>query len=167
MKSKDVQFFYFKNHIQGFSGGRHVGLFHEDQLVSCISFRKNKNNYELTRFVNKKNTLVHGAFSKLLKYFINNNSFESIYTFADLRYFEGKVYENNGFKFVHEVMTSYYYFKGLKLFHKRNFQHKNLSSKFENCDTKYNSKLTEYQNCLNAGYDRIWDCGKLKFEYIK
>jgi G:T-mismatch repair DNA endonuclease (very short patch repair protein) len=155
--------FFVENHIQGFSGGTHIGLFFKDQLVSCISFRKNKNDYELTRFVNKKNTLVHGAFSKLLKYFINNNSFESIFTFADLRYFEGQVYEKNGFKFVQNVPPSYYYFKGLKLFHKRNFQHKRLKEKFKN----YDSKLTEYQNCLNHGHDRIWDCGKLKFEYIK
>jgi G:T-mismatch repair DNA endonuclease (very short patch repair protein) len=154
--------FFDANHIQGFSGGTHIGLFYKDQLVSCISFRKNKKDYELTRFVNKKNTLVHGAFSKLLKYFINNNSFESIFTFADLRYFEGKVYEKNGFRFVHEVVPSYYYFKGLELFHKRNFQHKILKEKFKN----YDSKLTEYQNCLNNEYDRVWDCGKLKFELI-
>ena len=115
----------------------------------------------MVRFVNKKNTLVHGAFSKLLKYFINNYSFESIYTFADLRYFEGSVYEKNGFKFVHEVNPSYYYFKGKSyILHKRAFQKKILKKKFEN----YNSNLTEYQNCLNNGYDRIWDCGKLKFE---
>jgi G:T-mismatch repair DNA endonuclease (very short patch repair protein) len=153
--------FFEENHIQGFSGGKHIGLFHEDQLVSAISFRKNLQNYELTRFVNKKNTLVHGAFSKLLKYFINNNSFESIFTFADLRYFEGQVYEKNGFKFDHEVAPSYYYFKGLELLHKRNFQHKRLKEKFKN----YDPKFTEYQNCLDNGYDRIWDCGKLKFEY--
>jgi hypothetical protein len=35
------------------------------------------------------------------------------------------------------------------------------TEKFKN----YDSELTEYQNCLNNGYDRIWDCGKIKFEY--
>jgi G:T-mismatch repair DNA endonuclease (very short patch repair protein) len=155
--------FFDENHIQGFVGGRHIGLYYKNQLVSAISFSKNKLDYELVRFVNKKNTLVHGAFSKLLKYFINNNNFNKIYTFADLRYFEGSVYLKNGFKFVHEVAPSYYYFKGLELLHKRNFQHKRLKEKFEN----YDPKLTEYQNCLNNGYYRIWDCGKIKFEIIK
>ena len=153
-----------ENHIQGFSNGSvHLGLFFKNQLVSAISFRKNRTDYELVRFVNKKNTLVHGAFSKLLKYFINNNNFNKIYTFADLRYFEGGVYEKNGFEFVHEVNPSYYYFKGLELLHKRNFQHKRLRERFEN----YDPELTEYQNCLNHGYDRIWDCGKIKYEMIK
>jgi len=161
INSKISKDFFNNNHIQGFFGGKHFGLYYKDQLVSAISFRKNKEDYELTRFVNKKNTLVHGAFSKLLKCFINNYNFNSIYTFADLRYFEGKVYLKNGFKFVHEVDPSYYYFRGKSyLLHKRGFQKKILKKKFNT----YNPELTEYRNCLNNGYDRVWDCGKLKFK---
>ncbi len=28
----------------------------------------------------------------------------------------------------------------------------------------YDSELTEYQNMLNNGYDRIWDCGNCTFD---
>ena len=118
--------------------------------------------YNLVRFVNRKHTLVYGSFSKLFKFFLKSRNNKPIITFADKRYFSGNVYINNGFDFVHEVDPSYYYFSNqFELLHKRNFQHKKLKSLFNNYDTT----LTEYQNCLNNGYNRIWDCGKIKYIY--
>ncbi len=156
-----AKMFFESNHIQGYSNGQNIGLYYNNILVSCITFSKYKNSYNLIRFVNKKYTIVHGAFGKLLKYFINTTSFDTIFTFADRRYFEGNVYSLNGFKFVHDVLPSYYYFKtGNELLHKRNYQHKRLSVKLNN----YDSNLTEYQNMLNHNYNRIWDCGKIKYE---
>ena len=32
---------------------------------------------------------------------------------------------------------------------------------------RYDPKLTEYENMLNFGYDRIWDCGNYKFVLTK
>lgn len=157
---KTAKAFFNTHHIQGFASGKHFGLFYEDELVSAITFIKYFNEVNLVRFVNKKHYLVHGAFSKLLKYYIKNYKPKIITTFADKRYFTGEVYKINGFKFLHDVNPSYYYFKTpTDLLHKRNFQHKNLKKFFEN----YDPKLTEYQNCLNNGYDRIWDCGKIKY----
>ncbi len=156
-----AKMFFESNHIQGYSNGQNIGLYYNNILVSCITFSKYKNSYNLIRFVNKKYTIVHGAFGKLLKYFINTTSFDTIFTFADRRYFEGDVYSLNGFKFVHDVSPSYYYFKtGNELLHKRNYQHKRLSVKLNN----YDNNLTEYQNMLNHNYNRIWDCGKIKYE---
>src|SRR6056297_2875605 len=67
IKSIDVltaKNFYNNNHIQGFKGGRHKGLFYKKDLVSMMTIDRKG---ELQRFANKKFTRVHGAFSKLLK----------------------------------------------------------------------------------------------------
>jgi hypothetical protein len=30
---------------------------------------------------------------------------------------------------------------------------------------QFNENLTEYENMQLLGYDRIWDCGKVKWKY--
>ncbi len=149
---KNARVFYDNNHIQGFKGGGHHGLYYKDELVSLMTIDKRG---ELQRFVNRKFTIVHGAFSKLLKSFGKR----SLFTFADLRYFTGDVYRNNGFKFEHFVDPRYTYFRNMTTYHRRQFQRKILPGKLE----KFDPSLTEYQNMLMNGYDRIWDCGKIKF----
>lgn len=39
--------------------------------------------------------------------------------------------------------------------------------KKDDCDNLeiFDENLTEYQNMLNNGYDRIWDCGNYKYKY--
>jgi len=44
-----------------------------------------------------------------------------------------------------------------------NFQKHKLKNKIQN----FNEELTEYENMLNNGYDRIWDCGNFKFEFLR
>ena len=151
---KEARPFYDNNHIQGFKGGEHHGLYYKGKLVSMLTIDKNG---ELQRFVNKINTIVHGAFSKLLKSFDD----KELYTFADLRYFTGGVYESNGFKYEHTVPPRYWYFKNnTKVYHRRTFQKSKLSSKLKNFD----DNITGNNNMINNGYHRIWDCGNLKFK---
>ncbi len=158
---KEARPFYDNNHIQGFHGGKHKGLYYQNDLVSLMSIDKRG---ELQRFVNKCNTIVHGAFSKLLKSF----NIDNIYTFADLRYFTGNVYQMNGFEYIYQIKPNYWYIKQMNVYHRRTFQKKNIQYKFENGVLQYfDSNKTEYENMLDNGYDRIWDCGNLKFEYKK
>ena len=160
IKPEQAKIFYNNNHIQGFKGGKHIGLFYNDKMVSLMTI-DSKN--ELQRFVNKKFSYVHGAFSKLLKAF--NKKY--IYTFADIRYFTGNVYLKNGFEYIHTTPPNYYYFKKLLIYHRMHFQKKNILKKFNSGYLQYfDPMLTEYQNMLNNGFDRIWDCGNLKFELI-
>ncbi len=157
---KEARPFYDDNHIQGFHGGKHKGLYYQGNLVSLMSIDKRG---ELQRFVNKCNTIVHGAFSKLLKSF----NIDNIYTFADLRYFTGNVYQMNGFEYIYQIKPNYWYIKQMNVYHRRTFQKKNIQYKFENGVLQYfDSNKTEYENMLDNGYDRIWDCGNLKFEKI-
>ena len=157
ISAKEARPFYNDNHIQGFKGGKHKGLYYQNELVSLMTIDARN---ELQRFVNKKYTIVHGAFSKLLKSFNLNN----IYTFADIRYFTGDVYEKNGFNYDKTIPPRFYYTKQLKIFHRRTFQKKNIEKKFKQGELNYyNPDKTEYQNMLINKYDRIWDNGKIKF----
>ena len=158
VKPKKARLFYDENHIQGFKGGNHKGLYYQNNLVSLMSINSIG---VLERFVNKCNTLVHGAFSKLLKAFNLNY----IYTFADIRYFTGDVYKKNGFKYCYNVIPRYWYYNNrLNIYHRRTFQRKNIQHKYEKGElTYFDPDKTEYENMLYNGYDRIWDCGKIKF----
>jgi hypothetical protein len=163
------------NHIQGDSIDKiRLGLFYNNELVSLMTFgnlRKSmgsnamENNYELLRFCNKLNTTVIGSFSKLLKYFIKNNNPEKILTYADIRWSgldETKtVYYKNGFKYIGLTPPNYWYLKIGEYnnrYHRYNFR-KDILVK-EGFD--YNQ--TEFEIMRLKGYDRIWDCGNMKFE---
>jgi len=154
---KEASNFLNNNHLQGYIKGTHLGLYHNDELVSILTYGKPRfnSNYdiEILRFCSKLNTIVVGGLSKLLKQ-INSNS---IITYVDRRYGDGKSYNNIGFELIGETKPSYYYIKGTDLVrHNRmNFQKHKLKSKLES----YDPNLTEWQNMQLNGYDRIWDCG--------
>jgi very-short-patch-repair endonuclease len=158
IRPSEAKVFYNNNHIQGFQGGRHIGLLYKKSLISLMTIRADG---ELCRFATLKYTQVYGAFSKLLRAFNLNY----IYTFADKRYFTGNVYLKNGFKYCYDVVPRFYWVNNYQLFHRRHFQKKNIKRLFNQGKLKYfDSNKTEYENMLDNGYDRIWDCGKLKFE---
>jgi len=159
---QDSRIFYNSSHIQGFQGGIHHGLYYNDELVSLMSIKTYKDYYMLERFVNRKNTLVHGAFTKLLMSF---NFDMDVITFADVRHFSGGVYENNGFRYIHTTKPNYWYFKNstIDITHRRSFQKKKIKERCDNGSMIYDGMLTEYENMVNNKYHRIWDCGNIKF----
>jgi len=159
--TKDARLFYTNNHVQGFQSGKHKGLYYNGELVSLMTIKYYKNTPMLERFANRVNTLVHGAFSKLLKSF---DSLDGMVTFSDPRYFTGNVYENNGFEYQFITKPNYWYFKinTLVVNHRRRFQRKKIE---QSPHLNFDPDQTEYQNMLANGYDRIWDCGNLKYIY--
>jgi hypothetical protein len=161
-EEKDVFLSY--NHIQGTCvSSINLGLYHNNELVSIMTFGANRfkqdGNTELLRFCNKINTNVIGGASKLFKYFINNYKFNNIITFADRRYSLGNLYKILGFKFHSFTPPSYFYWKNMKVYNRMSFQKHMLKNKLEIFD----KSLSEYENMLNNGYNRVWDCGNYKF----
>jgi hypothetical protein len=108
-----------------------------------------------------------GGASKLFKYFLREHSDKPIISFSDNRWFSGGLYEQLGFIKEHDVKPSYEYVhksnKLLKL-HKSNFMLSRIKQKYPE---QFNENLTEYENMQILGYDRIWDCGKVKWKFIK
>ena len=173
---KEAKIFLDNNHIQGNSIDKiRIGLYYNNELVSLMTFGKlrnvlgnkdkDKDSYELTRFCNKLNTSVIGSFSKLLKNFIKLNNPLKIITYADIRW-SGineleTVYYKNGFNFIKITPPNYWYLKVGEYnqrFHRFNYR-KDVLVKQGNDINK-----TEFEIMRDLGYDRIWDCGTLKFE---
>jgi hypothetical protein len=127
----------------------------------------NNNEYELVRFSNKKFTNVVGGFSKMLNFFIKKYNPSKIETFADIRWsginYLRTVYHKNGFKFIGKTPPNYWYIKNDKY---SNRHHRFAFRKDVLVKEGYDKNLTEWEIMKIKGYDRIWDCGSLKFEYI-
>lgn len=163
--------FLDSNHLQGDStqANYRYGLMYENELVSLMTFSKprfNKNHdYELCRFSNKKNTIVNGAFAKLFNHFIKKVTFNTVISYCDVAHFSGKIYKNNGFKYINRSLPNYKYFKPKeKILESRNkYQKHKLKDKL----LVYNETASEYKNMLNNGYLRIWDCGNDVYVYTK
>jgi len=164
--------FLDKYHIQGNDKSFiRLGLYHKDDLVSIMTFGKNRislgnkskdDEYEMYRFCSSMT--VVGSGSKLLSHFIKNHSPLKIISYADRRWSNNSVfYSKVGFDFIKNTVPSYWYFNKIgRRFHRFNFRKDQLSKKLQTFDPS----LTEWENMQLNGYDRIWDCGNLKYEWI-
>ena len=167
INNKEATDFLNDNHVQGRINGKHVGLYFKDELVSILTIGKTRFNkkyeYEILRFCNKINTNTIGGFSKLLKYVIKNHSICSLITYADIRYSDGKLYNSSGFNQLNKSTPNYFYLD--KNYNSRLSRIQFQKHKLKNLLESFDPKLTEWQNMQLNGYDRIWDCGNLVYEY--
>ena len=163
LKAKESREFLDNNHIQGFhSATYHYGLTLNNEIITVMTFGKsrfNKNHqWELIRYANKMNTSVVGGASKLFKCFITHHNPTSIITYSDKRWNTGNLYEQLGFKYSHSSNPNYFYFHKSNttvLLSRQQFQKHKLKDKLD----KFDPKLTEWENMVINGYNRIWDCG--------
>lgn len=152
--------FLNKNHIQGQGKASiSLSLVCDNEMVAIMTFRKHKRGYELNRFCTS--CIVVGGFSKLLKSFRRDHK-ELIVSYIDLRWANGKTYEMVGFKKEKYLKPDYFYINRDKRYHKFNFRKKYLKKRLP----KYDSNLSEKDNCFNNGIHRIYDCGKIRYVYI-
>lgn len=157
---KTTKKFIDENHIQGNCyGSINLGLFHENELVSVMCFKRRRNlSFELIRFCTS--CVVVGGFQKLLSYFKENNTWEEIITFADLRWHEGDVYNKSGFTQTGVLKPDYQYVYSNIRSHKFNFRKERIKVKFPNY---YDKEKTESELMEEIGIPKIYDCGKLRF----
>jgi rubredoxin len=167
---KQAKEFIENYHIQGYvEANIKLGAFYEDELVAVMTFTKpslskgmktTANRMELSRFCSSKSVI--GIASKFLSYFQGRYPHhKEIYSFADRRWSEGNVYEKIGMKRISYTEPNYFYFRKPenKRYHRFNFRKDVLREKLE----KFDSNKTEYQNMIENGWFRIWDCGNIKF----
>ncbi|MRN38598.1 hypothetical protein CRG49_000645 [Neisseria sp. N95_16] len=164
--------FYEQYHIQGCYVPPEVsyGLWHEDELVACMSFSTKTSNrknpyqedlWELVRFASRE--AVTGGASKLFKHFIRQHNPKEVVSFSWNHLFTGKLYETLGFVKEKELNVDYTYVDEVKVkrLHKANFQHSRLKTRFSN----YDPNLTEEENCARNNWFRIYDCGKKRWKW--
>ena len=170
---KNVAFpFINANHIQGAVPSTvYLGLYYLDELISVATFGKPTaargrkimadGEWELIRFCGKLDTEVIGAAGKLVSYFIKHNSPTKIISYADKRFTSSasNVYDKLGFKLISESPPNYFYMNDYaNRLHRFNF----IKSKLVAAGA--DPTKTEWQIMQEMGYDRIWDCGHLKYE---
>jgi hypothetical protein len=166
--NKTANSFLDINHVQGKNNASiNIGLFYNNELISITTFGKNrfgsKYEYELYRYCNKLNISVLGGFSKMLFYFEKRYSPISIITYSDKRLFNNKTYLKSGFTQLKDSLPNYYYTKNYNKVETRiKYQKYKLPDLLEN----FNPELTEWENMVINGYDRIWDCGNRVFVKI-
>lgn len=181
VNKEDKSVFLNKNHIQGSDNSLiQIIAKYNDNIVAMMCFdnkrQMNKekihdnNTYELTRFCVKNNYQITGIANRLLKYFIQNYKPNRIVSFADIRWTpnsNNNLYTNLGFNLVKILPPDYSYFKSsvsrYGRLHKFGFGKSNLKRKYPEI---YDNSKTEWEMMQELGFDRIWDCGKYKYELI-
>lgn len=155
--------FLNNNHLNGFVGAKyHKGLFYNDKLVSVISISNDRfgksEKYEIIRFASLIDYCVVGGISKLLSSF----DFDlPLTTFADRRISSvlDSCYKHL-FATIEVTNPSFYVYhkSDYILYHRLSFTKQKLNDKII-----YDNKKSYFDNLIDNGYDRIWDCGNLKF----
>ncbi len=161
--SKISKIFLNNNHIQGYVNSIiKLGLYHNDELVSIMTFDRNEGRkkmgpgeWNLSRFCNLLDTNVIGGASKLLKYFMDHYHCIRMISYADKDWSTGDVYNILGFDNIGESDPDYKYIIDNKRVHKSRFK-----------KSKLNTDLSESKHMREMGYNRIFDCGKIKYEKI-
>lgn len=160
LQIREARDFLNHNHLRGAGPGAelYIGLKHREKLVAVMSFGKARYNklakYELLRFASLLGVTVVGGASKLMKHallLLNG----SIVSYADLRYGNGKVYRQLGFKFMGLTKPGYWYVKDGKRHHRSQFQKHKLPGLLANFDPG----KTEVQNMLEHGFVKELDAG--------
>lgn len=165
----DAQTFLEKNHIQGYyKSSVYLGAFYDGKLISVMSFKNGniKNpSWELTRFASDPNYILQGVGGKLFKYFVNQYKPKQVISFADRRWtinINENLYTKLGFVLEKKCPPDYKYYNErvarYKRFHKMAFSKASLSKKYG-----FPMSMTETEMVRELGYDRIWDCGLLKY----
>lgn len=156
--------FMDNNHLQGHvKTTNHLGLFYEGELVMAVSYGKSRfgSETEIIRMATKINTVVVGGMSKLINQIKKNN--DNIVCYADRRYSTSKdCGYSNVFSYVGVTDVNWYGFskKDYVLYSR----HKFMRHKFkEMIGDLFDDSKTTFENMIDNGYDRIWDCGNLKF----
>lgn len=149
--------FLEENHIQGKIGSKlKIGLYYKNILVSLMTFdnlegrkRMTEGNFNINRFCNRLNTSVIGGASKLFNYFLNNYDVKRVISYADKDWSLGNLYDKLGFNKISETKPDYkYVVNGIRM-------HKSRYKK---------SKTGIIESKLDI--PKIWDCGKIKYEFI-
>lgn len=165
--NNELKIFLNINHIQGYTHSSiNIGLYYNEELISVMTFGKNRfkkdsNEWEMVRFCNKLNINIVGGASKLFKHFINeyNSDKLPIISFADRRFFSGGLYGNLGFKFDKFTSPSYIYWKNNIILNRMACQKHKLHQLLET----FSEEKSEYDNMLENGWRRVWDCGNSKW----
>jgi hypothetical protein len=165
------------HHIFNSIDGTHYGLKYNGRLVASITVRPpggdrvpkgsvKERTLDIVRFCVAGDISIPGGFSRLLGHIKKEHPGVDTYiTYSDNRWSEGELYQSVGFVKDREAAPSYTYFKlgsSGPRFHKTRFRRSRLARDWPN-DIHLLEKMSEWQFMRDHGYDRIWDCGHVRW----
>lgn len=162
----DIKDFINTHHMQGEGSPttHNIGLFHGEQLVSVMSFGKNRGiigskDWELVRYCNDPHHNVVGGAQKMFKFALKEFDISTVISYCDRRLFSGHVYKSLGFDLHSDGKPNYYYTNYSIRYPRYKFTKKKL------IQDGYDPTMTENEIMLLRGFDRIWDAGQQKWIY--
>lgn len=165
--TKEAADFLNEYHIQGSCPASvRYGLTLDGDIKVVMTFGKSRYDkdvdYELLRYCTDGCSVVGGASKMFSKFLKNHDDAETIVSYSDNMWNAGKLYEVLGFNKDSVSPPAPWYTKDFVSFESRiqNQKHK-LEKKLESFDPT----LTAWDNLINNGYDRVWDCGSTKWVY--
>lgn len=171
ISAKDANKFLDDNHIQGRCSSKvHIGLFHDNELVSVMCFSRrsqlsggrgnNEDEWELIRFCNRLNTNVIGGAGKMLAFFIREYHPSKIVSFSCNDISNGNLYLKLGFVSDYNINKSYWYIdnRTMKRYHRSRFTKSHLREMGYDTEGK-----TERVIMKRTPYYRIYDSGTTKW----
>lgn len=160
------------HHIQGNGKGKFIyGLKYNGELIAIATFSKprtgiskstdNIGKYELVRYASKVPVL--GGLDKLISRFGKDHTdCRELISYADRRwtYKLDNIYMRTGWEMVSSTKPNYWYIKNRQRIHRYSM------TKHRLVEMGGDPSMTEFEIALSMGYDRIWDCGNLKYVKI-
>ena len=161
------------HHIQGSDISSYsIGAYSGTTLVAVATFCKprlalgNKESlvgtFELSRFATSIS--ITGILPRLIKHFRSLTDCKKIISYADRRFTTktNNIYNSVGFTLVGETPVNYWYFRNgyFDRHHRFGYAKSNLNKKLK----QFDPSKTEWQNMVDNGWNRIWDCGNYKYE---
>ena len=109
--------------------------------------------YELIRFCTISDTVVHGAFSKLLSAFMNENPTASVLSYANCAWSVGDIYEKNKFSLVGHSSPNFWWTNGKVMIPRYQTQKKKLIKKYGSDLVKSEDDFMRNHMKMNKYYD--------------
>lgn len=143
-----------------------IGAYYKDKLVGVMCFdKKTYNTWSLERVATDLDLLCSGVCGKMFSFFLKNYACKSVEVLGDRRWaFDSRknLFTKLGFEYVQYVDPSY------KFYHRHGYDYKTMSqSAFrKRKDFKELIKKMSEDSAIKAlDYDRVWDCGYIKYIY--
>lgn len=167
----DKNAFMRASHLQGECRSQvKMGLALGGRLVAAMTFSESRvavsqrGAWEVVRFCTRPGLRVAGAAGRLLSHFVRRVRPERVVSFADRAWtsrLRSPLYDTLGFELTGETPPCYWYTRDYKTrLHRFGFRKSELGRRLDDFDPG----RSEWENMRANGWDRVWDCGSLRYE---
>lgn len=162
--------FLEENNFEGYTNSTvRLGAYYQGILVGVICLVKTRqdNEWVLTRFATDIKYICQGVIGKLLGYFKKIYNPCKIISFADKRWVnkDNNVYLKLGFNLIKEIEPDYKYIVENNC--EERINKTTLRKKTLHNEHNLPINMTEKNVAKEIGMIKIWDCGRLKYEWKK